>query len=734
MLTYCPVLRSFFAIKPAFVWLARRTGSFENGPTQLMITLTLLLVLISAWITDIIGVHPIFGAFLVGLMIPHEGGYAIAMTEKLEDLVSVIFLPIYFALSGLRTNLGTLNGGLVWGYTVAIIAIAFFSKFLSCAGAAKLTGFNWRESAAIGTLMSCKGLVELIVLNIGLQAGVLNTQTFSMFVLMAVISTVITTPLVLWIYPEKHRTMMEDADTATQHHHTSKKIGHDESHESEPGLACLHASSKRLLVVLTGFENLPSLMSLLQLIRPNLALATATSGQREGTKTPSQLDEKAAHSSSPSDSSHEASFSESLPMGQSQSIASTFAPLSIDALRLVPLTDRTSAVMRVAENEDTLRADPISNLFKTVAQMNRIPVKSSMTVVPTEQFSTVIVDRAKVCSSDFVVLPWTIPGGLTRQAVDQEASPASLTNPFAGLFGGAANAIAPTDAQAVTRSTHQYTALARKLIRDATCDVGLLVDRGEFLAASSTMAADLGVVQANHILLGFMGGPDDQVALKLVSRLVAVATNLQLTVLQFKRSAAVIDTVQSSLFGGHQRSVTQNTQLTVQETQYNNPIAPMQAALQDDLAVEAIQNDATLQGRVTVKTITTAYPLRDLIMAVEAERPSLVIVGRGRRNPTLGSHRDELRSLLVHGTGPRQTASSAHPQPAADSESAVPASPTSPSSPQNDSTRLVNGETCKVVGEVAMGLAMVSKLASGSSLLVVAAGNEVTEEGAQGDA
>ena len=88
----------------------------------------------------------------------------------------------YFALSGLKTDLGSLKDGKAWGYAFVLIVIAFFGKFIGCVGTAKLIGFNNRESGAIGALMSCKGLVELIVLNIGLQAGILDTRLFSMFV------------------------------------------------------------------------------------------------------------------------------------------------------------------------------------------------------------------------------------------------------------------------------------------------------------------------------------------------------------------------------------------------------------------------------------------------------------------------------------------------------------------------------------------------------------------------
>jgi Kef-type K+ transport system membrane component KefB len=159
-----------YAVRPAFIWLLKRTGSFQNGPTQGVMVVTLLMVLISAFITSIIGIHPIFGSFVVGVIMPHDGGFAVKVTEKIEDLVSALLLPLYFALSGLSTNLGLLNNGITWAYVVGVIAVAFFGKMTGGTLAAKLCGLVWRESFAVGSLMSCKGLVELIVLNIGLQA------------------------------------------------------------------------------------------------------------------------------------------------------------------------------------------------------------------------------------------------------------------------------------------------------------------------------------------------------------------------------------------------------------------------------------------------------------------------------------------------------------------------------------------------------------------------------------
>lgn len=158
------VLFLIFAFRPLFIRFLERTGSLQKGPSQSIVMLTLLFALASAFFTQVIGIHAIFGGFLIGLICPHEGGFAIKLTEKIEDLVATLFLPLYFTLSGLSTNLGLLDNGTVWGYVVGIIAIAFTAKVIGGAVASRFCGMLWRESFAIGVLMSCKGLVELIVL------------------------------------------------------------------------------------------------------------------------------------------------------------------------------------------------------------------------------------------------------------------------------------------------------------------------------------------------------------------------------------------------------------------------------------------------------------------------------------------------------------------------------------------------------------------------------------------
>lgn len=147
MLLVCVGYTLFLAyiVRPLFMRFLERSGSLQKGPSQSVVAITLLMALTSAFFTQVIGVHAIFGGFVIGLICPHEGGFAIKLTEKVEDLVSTLFLPLYFALSGLNTNIGLLDSGIIWGYVVGVIAIAFFAKVAGGTLASRACGLLWRE-------------------------------------------------------------------------------------------------------------------------------------------------------------------------------------------------------------------------------------------------------------------------------------------------------------------------------------------------------------------------------------------------------------------------------------------------------------------------------------------------------------------------------------------------------------------------------------------------------------
>lgn len=158
-------------------------------------------VLASAFLTEAIGIHAIFGAFLVGAMIPHDSEIARSFRRKIEDVVTILLLPTFFAFTGARTQIGLLSQPFDWLICAVIIVIATLGKFGGTLAAARLTGLDWRTSASLGVLMNTRGLMELIVLNIGLDMGVISAPLFAMMVLMALVTTIATTPLLRRLSP-----------------------------------------------------------------------------------------------------------------------------------------------------------------------------------------------------------------------------------------------------------------------------------------------------------------------------------------------------------------------------------------------------------------------------------------------------------------------------------------------------------------------------------------------------
>jgi Kef-type K+ transport system membrane component KefB/nucleotide-binding universal stress UspA family protein len=204
----------FVVVRPFLRRLGALSASRE-GLTQNLVAVTLLILLASSWLTEFIGIHALFGAFMLGAIMPKEGHAGRLLAEKLEDLVVVFLLPMFFAYSGLRTQIGLLDSPSAWLMCALIIAVACIGKFGGSLVAGKLTGLRWREASAVGILMNTRGLMELIVLNIGLDLGVISPALFTMMVIMALVTTFMTTPLLQWVYPTSEIDKEEKTQIAT---------------------------------------------------------------------------------------------------------------------------------------------------------------------------------------------------------------------------------------------------------------------------------------------------------------------------------------------------------------------------------------------------------------------------------------------------------------------------------------------------------------------------------------
>jgi Kef-type K+ transport system membrane component KefB len=180
-------------VKPFLHRIAQVSGT-ANSISKQTIAVFLLTLICSCYATEVIGIHALFGAFMVGVIMPDNTNFRDVFIQKTEDIAVILLLPLFFVFSGLRTEIGLLNEPHLWLVTLIIILIAVTGKFVGSALTAKFVGQNWKDSLMIGALMNTRGLMELVALNIGYDLGLLTPQVFTMMVIMALVTTFMTGP------------------------------------------------------------------------------------------------------------------------------------------------------------------------------------------------------------------------------------------------------------------------------------------------------------------------------------------------------------------------------------------------------------------------------------------------------------------------------------------------------------------------------------------------------------
>ncbi len=201
VMTVIYIVVVFFVVRPLVARYLEKPARNELNPTSLAIVL--VGVLASAAATEAIGIHAIFGAFLFGAVIPHDSRIAQTLHEKLSSFVVTLLLPAFFALTGMRTEIGLVSGWQHWLICLAIIVVATIGKFGGTLAAARVMGLNWRDASSLGILMNTRGLMELVVLNIGLDLQVISPTLFAMMVLMAIVTTMATSPVLAMLVPSR---------------------------------------------------------------------------------------------------------------------------------------------------------------------------------------------------------------------------------------------------------------------------------------------------------------------------------------------------------------------------------------------------------------------------------------------------------------------------------------------------------------------------------------------------
>jgi hypothetical protein len=331
-------------------------------------------------------------------------------------------------------------------------------------------------------------LVELIVLNVGLEAGIFDTRTFSMFVVHAIILTLTTTPITLWVYPPKYRTLDGVAGSGLG-------PGAD-----EVALAKRFSATEvktKFAIILDKIEQLPAAMTLTQLLQSPAVMPS----------TSSRISTISDDQKAPSDAT-----TPTLP------VAAANTRITIDVLRLIELTDRTSAMLKSHAAESIIHTDPVVSVFRTFGYLSRMFVSAALNVVSQDEFSSSIATHALECESQLVIVPWCRSAG----TID-EGSTISVHNPFDGVFNKAAGRN--------QTSSVVYSNFIRKIFSDTPTDVALFVDRG-----TPSFNASVPLVN-QHLFLPFFGGPDDRLALSFVVQLCANPT-VTATVVRMKKTAS----------------------------------------------------------------------------------------------------------------------------------------------------------------------------------------------------
>ncbi|KAI9931416.1 K(+)/H(+) antiporter [Aspergillus wentii] len=596
-----------YAFRPLFIRFLERTGSLQKGPSQSVVTFTLFIALASAFFTQIIGIHAIFGGFIIGLICPHEGGFAIKLTEKIEDLVAALFLPLYFTLSGLSTDLGLLDTGTVWGYVIGIIAIAFLAKVAGGAVASRLCGLLWRESFSIGVLMSCKGLVELIVLNIGLHANILSTRTFTMFVVMALVTTFATTPLTTALYPKWYQTKVEKWRRG--------EIDWDGHQQQPEGRADSVAIAKnhlksipvRKLLVYLRLDGLSGICTLAALLGPS-----RTANPPAPKVHPAKINAMQSGEQPVED-----------PVATNE--LEEHQQLQVHGVRLMELTDRDSSVMKVSEIDNYTLWDPVVNTFRAFGEWHDISIMAGVSVVPEYSYADTFVGMTRDDGTDLLLIPWSETGAMSDQQTGFGVDGAHRfsNGPFTEFVSDILSRVSSNMGVFIERSVFQKSDGKSRL--QAKRSVSAMSSRSSIWNSSSAVA------RSHHLVLPFFGGADDRFALRFVLQLAqndqVTATIIQVDVPTSQTSKSPDQTVVSTV-----NATTAESSRSTRSGQDQISDSVFVATLRDSLPTEL--SERVIFQRISV-TEDGTDPVQAVVTAAKEEMDqtshkagNIVVVGR----------------------------------------------------------------------------------------------------------
>ncbi|KAL3232499.1 K(+)/H(+) antiporter 1 [Nakaseomyces bracarensis] len=414
LITLAWFLIYFYPLKYVLRWALIKTHELDRSKPSPIATMCILFIMfISAYFTDIIGVHAIFGAFIAGLIVPRENHYVVKLTERMEDIPNIILIPIYFAVAGLNVDLTLLNEGKDWGYVFLSIAVAIASKIVSGTAMAKLHGLFWRESVAIGVLMSCKGIVEIVVLTVGLNAGIISHKIFGMFILMALVSTFVTTPLTQLVYPDSYRQRLKTELESDQESKTVILVSEGIEKEEPNYMNWQDLKSYSIPRVINVINTPEIISSSLEFLNFFLFKGTKKSGSKDlaisrvSTGTTVKSSSKFKKITQSFRKNNEEFESKLETIGENPAGFSTISILRAIHLRL--MTERTTDLLHSSSlhNDDphfTANSDYILNIFEIFSNLSRVPFSSEV-IFSTMREKGVNATGMEMTHKDLILFP-----------------------------------------------------------------------------------------------------------------------------------------------------------------------------------------------------------------------------------------------------------------------------------------------------------------------------------------
>lgn len=480
------------------------------------------------------------------------------------------------------------------------------------------------------------------MLNVGLTANILDTRTFSMFVLHALVLTFITTPLTILFYPPKYRVHAGELPKK------STPTLEDSSSSAERDIQ--DSLKSRFAVVVDRIEQLPAVMTLTQLLQSPTAMVASQSES-------SSVTEKAA-------------LSENIPVVPHTPAATATPRIKVDALRLIELTNRTSAVLKSQAADSLALSDPVLAIFKTFGYLHRMAVTTALAVVGYEDFSENVNQHVRASGSQMVILPWTNGLGAVEDAAENSAPSANdattssgqpsgtAASPFDGLFQTKRERNHAQDHGSVATHSH----FIRRVFADAPADVALFWDRG--------VRESEGEGQY-HVFMPFFGGPDDRSALAFVVQL-CMHPSVSATVVRMRKveggELEPTDTIeeikahnvstfvahlsycQSVLTGRNQpQTIFPDTVYGAQTTQTRMASETADNLLWTKLTTTGVPELANASAHLTFREETATRPLHHVLevasSAAHGHTRQIVVTGRSRRM-AVESHQVELQRLV----------------------------------------------------------------------------------------